>query len=803
MKIERLEIKGFGKLNNITADFSQGINVVYGHNESGKTSMQAFVKAMLYGLKSGRAAKDGSPSPLKRFKPWTGSDYNGFLEYRLDNGAFYRIGRNFNNNTVTIHDGSFNDITAAFDSSRDRGPLFAEKHLGMNEACFERTVFIRQMEARVDGDGARELQSKLLNVCQTGFEDVSLVKAQEAIREALRNYVGTGKTTTRPLDRVLSRLNALRCEREKLLERTFSAVKIENVIDVETRKKASLEHKKGVLLKLAELLESRKQLTELKGKQQQALEILEAARTAERELAALQRKTSEYKEMKKRLSRFSVYTSEDADRLSEDYYTLQSLKKAFSMLSNEISFKKHEENVKGSDIEDLNEKIIEAEFKDKLSTYALILSILFFAAFTAGALMNLFKSFMAFPAFIPAAIAFTLKLAASRKLAELKSLKTVSSAFIKSIDEEADKKNKELKAVAEQMSALEKAVNSKLCAAGIIEEGQDEIREEYIRDFKLGVRSYYGLEPGENYVCKRVEDLNREIEALFSKAASLFRVECSSSAQIEEAISDIGQNIGELQKEIMEQLEMVEALCVGSAVSINGRENLKDSFLNMEFSELAGIISSAYNACCEDLTSCALSLKEQETLLKSMDIDENNIQRINEEIDELEARKKELEDTSTALRKALDIMTEASLELQRDFTPALNSGMSRIISLITGERYSDLRADDKLNLRILSPESGEVVPAAALSGGTVDQVYLALRLASSDIISANGETLPVIMDEVFAQYDDFRAAEALRLFKELSQKRQIILFTCKSREADLCREIFGDSMNLIDLRGLC
>ena len=87
MVIKRLGIKGFGRLEEFEIRLTGGINVIYGENESGKTTIQWFIKGMFYGLEGGREREDGSKPPLKRFEPWDGSQYGGFLEYVLEDGS--------------------------------------------------------------------------------------------------------------------------------------------------------------------------------------------------------------------------------------------------------------------------------------------------------------------------------------------------------------------------------------------------------------------------------------------------------------------------------------------------------------------------------------------------------------------------------------------------------------------------------------------------------------------------------------------------------------------------------------------
>ncbi|HOJ12167.1 MAG TPA: hypothetical protein PK733_16470, partial [Clostridiales bacterium] len=191
----------------------------------------------------------------------------------------------------------------------------------------------------------------------------------------------------------------------------------------------------------------------------------------------------------------------------------------------------------------------------------------------------------------------------------------------------------------------------------------------------------------------------------------------------------------------------------------------------------------------EEEKALALRLKECETIISTSGYDDELLQKAIEEIEELESEKKKLEDIQFSLSKALDILTEASLEIQKDYMPVLNDRMSYYINEITNGRYKDLRADNKLMLKAEDSESVNIVPVLQLSGGTVDQMYLALRFAMSDLISQKEENLPLIMDEVFAQFDDVRIEESMKLLNEITKNRQVIMFTCKCREVDIAREI--------------
>ena len=71
-----------------------------------------------------------------------------------------------------------------------------------------------------------------------------------------------------------------------------------------------------------------------------------------------------------------------------------------------------------------------------------------------------------------------------------------------------------------------------------------------------------------------------------------------------------------------------------------------------------------------------------------------------------------------------------------------------------------------------------------LSAGAADQLYLAVRLAICDLVLPQENCVPIVLDDALTNFDDERCASALRYLKEAAQTRQILLFTCHSREAD-------------------
>ena len=185
MKIKLLDIKGFGKFNKLRIEPKEGFNIIFEANELGKSTLQTFIRAMLYGQKGGRRLKDGSLPPLKHNKPWNSQQYAGILEYTLENGKSYRVGRNFEKGTTNIHDDGANNLTNFFPVDKDRGPMFAEEHLGIDEAAFERTAFIGQLQSVIDNEGKKNLINKLSNLNATGSEEISLTEALKTLESTL------------------------------------------------------------------------------------------------------------------------------------------------------------------------------------------------------------------------------------------------------------------------------------------------------------------------------------------------------------------------------------------------------------------------------------------------------------------------------------------------------------------------------------------------------------------------------------------------------------------------------------------
>lgn len=150
-------------------------------------------------------------------------------------------------------------------------------------------------------------------------------------------------------------------------------------------------------------------------------------------------------------------------------------------------------------------------------------------------------------------------------------------------------------------------------------------------------------------------------------------------------------------------------------------------------------------------------------------------------LEEVNSRIRKLEDTYAALTIAQQTLTDAVMELQRRFAPRISQRAQELMGALTGGRYTRLSLGEDLALRA---GAGEETLSDALwrSDGTVDQLYLALRLAVAEELSMDA---PLVLDDALVRFDDDRLKAAMAILRREAEHKQVILFTCQSREKNL------------------
>lgn len=136
----------------------------------------------------------------------------------------------------------------------------------------------------------------------------------------------------------------------------------------------------------------------------------------------------------------------------------------------------------------------------------------------------------------------------------------------------------------------------------------------------------------------------------------------------------------------------------------------------------------------------------------------------------------------TAIDLALETMTDLSTSIRSSFGLYLNKTASDMIAQITGGVYDSMSVDENLN--VFMNTRTKLVPISQVSSGTMDQIYLALRLAAARLIQSGHDQMPLIFDDSFVLYDDERLRAALK-WLATAYGNQIIVFTCHQREAQM------------------
>lgn len=192
MKLCRLVLTGFGKFVGRQIELKDGLNVFYGLNESGKTTIQHFLKGMLFGFKEPDARRRRWTPELDRYAPWSGQPYAGSLEFTTQDGRMYRVERLFakERDRVRVFDAiTGKDISSTFEIDKRRELLFAEKFLGMNELVFSNTVCIGDMPDVTNEKGCKELAARLSNLQESADEATSVRRAADVLEATRRSLV--------------------------------------------------------------------------------------------------------------------------------------------------------------------------------------------------------------------------------------------------------------------------------------------------------------------------------------------------------------------------------------------------------------------------------------------------------------------------------------------------------------------------------------------------------------------------------------------------------------------------------------
>ncbi len=211
MKINKLKINSYGKLKEKEIDLKPGINIVYGKNEAGKSTLLNFIVDSVYGISKNKNGKEYSN--YERYMPWSGEDFSGRIEYELDNGNKYEVFRDFKKKNPKIFNENKEDISKEFNIDKTKGNEFFYEQTKVDEELFLSTLVVSQQEVKLGNKEQSILVQKLANLVGTGEDNVSYKRALDRINRRQLDEIGTAKSREKPIN-ILER-NIERLEEEK------------------------------------------------------------------------------------------------------------------------------------------------------------------------------------------------------------------------------------------------------------------------------------------------------------------------------------------------------------------------------------------------------------------------------------------------------------------------------------------------------------------------------------------------------------------------------------------------------------
>ena len=214
MKLKKIEIHGFGKLTDLRFELSPQLNLFWGLNEAGKSTLQQAILALLYGFYQGARASPKEREEHEWFRPWQAQQFGGSLSYQLDDGREFEILRDFKTSDVptrVVDPLTGKDFTATFGTKRHGNVPAARQHLGMSREIFLSTAFMRQAQVRQLQPG-KLLIGEIVSLLDTGSLDRTAQNAIQVLEKKIQE-IGGERAFVRPLQKARARLAKLKAEK--------------------------------------------------------------------------------------------------------------------------------------------------------------------------------------------------------------------------------------------------------------------------------------------------------------------------------------------------------------------------------------------------------------------------------------------------------------------------------------------------------------------------------------------------------------------------------------------------------------
>ena len=722
----------FGRLQGESLELREGLNILQAPNETGKSTWCAFLLSILYGINSRERDRAGFIADKNRYAPWSGIPMSGRLDCAAEQGEI-TLTRSTRRQTSPM--GEFRAVYAGTNEPVPglTGSNCGEELLGVSREVYARSAFIRQNGLAISQDA--ELERRIAALISSGEEDTSFTEARDALKRQLnrRRHNKTGQ------------LPALEAERSDLERRRAESAELSRQLAQARRDAEVLAAREAALLEELDHCD-----------RWEALRRRSALTAAEAEAAAAEQRAED---LRRRIEADRVPENDAIARLRGAIVNLETTRRAVdraraerdeamkALLRAEAAVS--ESPFAGQSPESARKEAAappaSADWRKGPAVLAIILGTLaaFFLFYEAALFLN------GSPWQKPAALAALLVgLGITYFLAGRLRRKAIQSAQASALLKRFGTSDLEtIQGLADTYCQLYEARDAAQAEANARSAAADTLYNTLSSNEQAILLEVRRFAPGA-FDIPTADQLLRQ--------CAVRRKELAEAERTAREARTRWEILSQQTPEVPEGAE--------TAPPARDRETAA-----AELAEVRGRLAEARSAA--DRLDGQLRAAGDPAAL------ENSIRELTERIGVLE-------EEYAAVALALEALDTANTALQNRFSPELGRRAAEIFARLTGGRYTGVTLDRQF--RLSAEPAGDAVfrDAALLSAGALDQLYLAVRLAICGLVLPPGKQVPIVLDDALANFDDARCAAALRYLKEAAKERQILLFTCHSREAD-------------------
>ena len=225
MKIENIKVNSYGKLKNKEINLSNGINIIYGKNEAGKSTLLKFIENIFYGTSKNKKGKFFSDYDL--YKPWDDEEFSGKINYKLDSGEKYEVYREFGKKNPKIYNEQLEDITKNFSINKNTGSEFFYEQTNIDEFMFLSSVVSMQQEVKLNVQDQNVYIQKIANLASTGDDSISYKKAIDKLNKKQLDEIGTERSQGKPINIIKNEISEYKTKIQDLEKFNSSKFELE------------------------------------------------------------------------------------------------------------------------------------------------------------------------------------------------------------------------------------------------------------------------------------------------------------------------------------------------------------------------------------------------------------------------------------------------------------------------------------------------------------------------------------------------------------------------------------------------